>query len=81
MYCQSVSKYPVWQDNIRKALAQKKYDAFYEKTLDADNAKVSKHWTKTVRNRVQKTAETLIGNLNSQSSDSAASFAMSGDDE
>lgn len=67
MYFVKKSSLPQYQLDVRDAVADKKYDAWYKKVINADKAKVSKHWLKKVRSRVKKSAETLIGNLNAQS--------------
>ncbi len=66
MYYVGNSEYPVWGNDVKDAITDQKYDAWYKKAVNADEAKVSNHWKKKVRKRVNKSAETLVSNLSSQ---------------
>ena len=68
MYLSSKSKDPVWKNTVRDALAEQKFDKYVEDSIKADATKVSEHWTKVVRNRVEKAAETVITNAGLSSS-------------
>ena len=70
MYLSSKSKDAVWKNTVREALAKKQFDQYIEDTIKADDVKVSKHWTKVVKKRLAKAADTVITNagLNAASS-------------
>ena len=74
MYYVGKSQYPKYMEDVKDAVANKKYDAWYNKIVNKDKAKVSKSWLKKVRRRVDKSAETLIANLNSQQQQSVQSY-------
>lgn len=76
MYLSSKSKDPVWKNSVREALANEKFDKYIEDTIKADQTKVSSHWTKVVRNRVEKAAETVITNAGLSSASSGLSDAQ-----
>lgn len=68
MYYVGKSKYPQWALDVRDAVANKKYEAWYHKIINQNKIKVSKSWEKKVRKRVDKTAETVITNASQSSS-------------
>ena len=83
MYLSSKSKDPAWKNTVRDALASAKFDKYIESTIKSDETKVSEHWVKVVKKRIQKAAETVITNagLNAASgARSDASVVTAGDE-
>lgn len=72
MYLSSKSKDPVWKNTVREALANDKFDKYISETVKEDGVSVSNHWVKTVRNRMEKAAETVITNAGLNASSSSA---------
>ena len=75
MYLSSKSKDPVWKNTVRDALASAKFDKYIESTIKSDETKVSEHWVKVVKKRIQKAAETVITNAGLNASSGALSDA------
>lgn len=75
MYLSSKSKDPVWKNTVRDALASAKFDKYIESTIKSDETKVSEHWVKVVKKRIQKAAETVITNAGLNAASGALSDA------
>lgn len=75
MYLSSKSKDPAWKNTVRDALASAKFDKYIESTIKSDETKVSEHWVKVVKKRIQKAAETVITNAGLNASSGALSDA------
>ena len=75
MYLSSKSKDPAWKNTVRDALASAKFDKYIESTIKSDETKVSEHWVKVVKKRIQKAAETVITNAGLNAASGALSDA------
>ena len=75
MYLFSKSKDPAWKNTVRDALASAKFDKYIESTIKSDETKVSEHWVKVVKKRIQKAAETVITNAGLNAASGALSDA------
>lgn len=75
MYLSSKSKDPAWKNIVRDALASAKFDKYIESTIKSDETKVSEHWVKVVKKRIQKAAETVITNAGLNAASGALSDA------
>lgn len=76
MYLSSKSKDPVWKNTVREALAHQKFDKYIESTIKADETKVSNHWTKVVKKRIAKAADTVITNAGLNAASAAESMGQ-----
>ena len=76
MYLSSKSKDPVWKNTVRDAIAAEKFEAYLDKTIKADDTKVSEHWVKVVNKRIQKAADTVITNAGLNTSSSSVEDAL-----
>lgn len=75
MYLSSKSKDPAWKNTVRDALASAKFDKYIESTIKSDETKVSEHWVKVVKKRIQKAAESVITNAGLNAASGALSDA------
>ena len=75
MYLSSKSKDPAWKNTVRDALASAKFDKYIDSTIKSDETKVSEHWVKVVKKRIQKAAETVITNAGLNAASGALSDA------
>ena len=67
MYLKSIDSEPVWVQNVRTAIATENYNNFYKSLQNKDNDKVKYRKFKGIRKSVEKTADTVITNMQTSS--------------